>query len=224
MLALNKLISFLLITTLMHTVAMLPAHGSQKPQIRETLRKGSAVTLVGQYFGKKCGACEVIADYNGFRYSLPIKKWDATEIVSIVPDLGKGEDVNLVVVSSKGRSNVSKIKIKPVLVNSNQKKNAKMLSRSYDLSIGGKGVDKFDVNQPISKCGVEGLAFASAKVLLGKRTRFGDARIISTPRPGCQKCLPVKIGYYWEPTGKLQYRVKVNFKKIVGVCPERVRR
>ena len=68
-------------------------------------------------------------------------------------------------------------------------------SRSYDLSIGGKGVDVIDVNQPIAACGEMGWIFDSADIVIGKQTRFGDARAIQLPARGCQKCPPLKIGY-----------------------------
>ena len=91
-------------------------------------------------------------------------------------------------------------------------------SRSYDLSIGGKGVDVIDVNQPIAACGEMGWIFDSANIVIGKQTRFGDARAIQLPAKGCQKCPPLKIGYYWEPTGRLEYKVLVKLRKITGIC------
>ena len=97
-----------------------------------------------------------------------------------------------------------------------------VFERKHDLSIGGKGDAVFEFNQSPPRCGQTGSVFDSAELVFGKRTRFGDAKIIGGPAADCHRC-KIKVGYYWEPTGRLEYQLHVYRRHVEGICRDRIR-
>ena len=203
-----------------------------EPTITRAESNGSLATLAGENFGTRCADCEVVADFGGFRYSLPIHGWLADQITVQLVDIGKGNEASLSVHSADGTSNAVQLALPEKLVPSerltktvspDEKGELQVFTRSYDLSVGGKGTDSFDVSQPPATCGTTARVFDSAEIVLGRRMRFGDARKIESPPRGCASCSPVKVRYYFEPTGKLEYQLHVYRREVEGICSERVR-
>ncbi|PID49773.1 MAG: hypothetical protein CR991_04965 [Proteobacteria bacterium] len=83
---------------------------------------------------------------------------------------------------------------------------------SYDASAGGKGRDVIVLKAPTSfgSC----VKFQSAKIIYKKR-RYGEARIINMPAPGCaldkQQCR-LDVSWKHAPAGGLNYTVEVTVK------------
>lgn len=204
-----------------------------EPVLSRAQVKADQVILTGSGFGKTCRTCEVIADFNGFKYSLPVKAWSDTKVSAVYRDIGKGEHSRISIAAADGTSRAMRARINVLrqpptrphkFTTANNRDAAILFSKKYKLTIGGKGTDQFDVSQAPARCGSSAMVFDSAYVFLGPRTRFGEARLISTPRPGCTKCRPLKVGYYWEPTGRLEYQVHVMQRKIDGICEDNIRR
>ncbi len=202
------------------------------PIITRTESNGKMATLAGENFGTRCDNCEVVADYGGFRYALPIHGWQTNQITVQLEDIGKGNRASLAVHSASGTSNAVQLTLPEKLipatrahkpVSPEQPGELQVFSRSYDISIGGQGTDTFDVSQPQASCGTTSTVFDSAEIVLGRRTRFGDARKVESPARGCTDCSPLKVRYYFEPTGKLEYQLHVYRREVAGICPDRVR-
>jgi len=51
-----------------------------------------------------------------------------------------------------------------------------------------RGEEVFDVSQKLPVCGKRAPIFDSAEILLGRRSRFAEAKIIHMPRIGCIDC------------------------------------
>jgi len=92
-----------------------------------------------------------------------------------------------------------------------------VFERSYDLLVGDKGEDRFELPYAPPACGRPGFAFDSAEIVYVSR-RFGEAQVVSTPEPGCVRCGPVVVRRYHEPTGKLHYRLRVLRRTVVRPC------
>ena len=95
--------------------------------------------------------------------------------------------------------------------------------QQHDDRFGGKGEDTFNVSITLPVCNKESGIYQRAELVFEKR-RFGDAQIISQPRPGCTRCQPLKVQWYHEPTGNVDYQLVVYRRVIKGVCSNRVRR
>lgn len=202
------------------------------PQIDNAKLAGKIVTLSGHHFGPRCADCEVVADYGEFKYALPIDSWHAEEIRVTLLDLGVGKSVSLHVRASSGNSTAVTVPLRTTLIppqrvrattSLDNSAELQIFERSYDLSIGDKGTDSFDVSQPPAACGETARVFHSAEIVIGRHTRFGDARKVESPPSGCSHCSPVKVRYYFEPTGKLEYQLHVYRREIDGICRERIR-
>lgn len=202
------------------------------PQITNATQVGETTTLSGRYFGPRCEHCEVVADYGSFKYALPIERWEADRISVTLPDLGVGKSASLEVRTDAGRSAPVLLTLPKKLIpmqrldkmaSADTAGDLQYFERSYDLSIGGKGTDSFDVSQPQPTCGETAKVFDSADIVIGRHTRFGDARKVESPQSGCAICSPVKVRYYFEPTGKLEYQLHVYRREISGVCDEQIR-
>jgi hypothetical protein len=81
--------------------------------------------------------------------------------------------------------------------------------RHYDLAVGDKGEDRFDLPEVSPSCDHPGLAFESVEIVYLRR-RFGEAQVVATPEPGCVRCGPIIVRRYHEPTGELHYRLRVH--------------
>lgn len=202
------------------------------PQIDNATLAGKIVTLTGHRFGPRCADCEVVADYGEFKYALPIDSWQAGEIRVALLDLGVGKRASLQIRASSGSSTAVDMPLPTTLIPPQRVRATtavdssaewQIFERSYDLSIGDKGTDSFDVSQPPAACGETAQVFHSAEVVIGRHTRFGDARKVASPPSGCSHCSPVKVRYYFEPTGKLDYQLHVYRREIDGICLERIR-
>ncbi len=202
------------------------------PLVTDATTIGNLATLSGENFGAQCIDCEVVADYGGFKYSLPIASWQHDRITVQLQDIGKGNHASLIVHGDTGTSNAVGLTLPEILVPQQKLHrlatpedfaDLQVFERAYDLSIGGKGVDTFDVSQPQAQCGATATVFDSAEIVLGRQTRFGDARQVESPARGCTACSPVKVRYYFEPTGKLVYQLHVYRREVTGICAEQIR-
>ena len=90
--------------------------------------------------------------------------------------------------------------------------------RDHRLSVGDKGEEHFDLSVDKPDCGEEALVFHDAQ-LVYKARRFGEAKIIERPQPGCFDCSPLTVRWYHEPTGFVSYQVHVYRKRVVDECP-----
>lgn len=193
---------------------------------------GKAV-IRGNGFGAPCRECEIIADFGGFKYAYPVQNWSDKQIVAQINDIGKGDKARLIVKTAEDASQPKPFRI-PVQVvpkrklNRTVKKNSVadllMFEHQSNLSVGDKGEERYDVNQPEAACGQPGYVFDSAELVQGSNTRFGEAKIVGLPQPGCSRCQPVKVRWYHEPTGKLHFQVHVYRRLVNGICPDQVRR
>ena len=172
----------------------------------------------------------MVADYGALRYALDVRDWSDQRIRVTVPDLGKGRQVELSVVTPDGRSNGLRFEI-PLRLVPETESNRILRPPPRDLlafyiksrrKVGAKGEESFDVSARAPACGREALLYDHARIVFGKR-RFGDAQIDSTPRSGCVKCEPLKVRWYYEPTGHLEFQVQVYRRRVEGICPERQR-
>lgn len=208
------------------------ACANPEPVVHAVEINGTVATLSGRNFGALCRRCQVVADFKGHRYALPVRQWDDHKIVVDYFDFGWGLISTIIVLAADGVSESVDVAAEPVLVGatehgkylgSEEYNGLKVYTRKYNDSMGGKGADQFDVSSNLPRCGELGLVFEQAEVVVGRRTRFGEAKIVSAPAASCVKCDPVKIGYYWEPTGRLDYQLQVVRRQVAGVCADRIR-
>ena len=187
-------------------------------------------TLAGSGFGESCKGCEVIADYGTLRYALEVQEWSDRHIRLSVPDLNLRRQVELRVVTPGGRSNGLRLQVPLRLVPAVETTRIKQppprdLLAFYKDSrqkVGAKGVEDFDVSAHAPACGGTALLYDHANIVFGKR-RFGDAQIVATPRTGCTSCEPLKVRWYHEPTGYLEFQVQVYRRRVEGICAARKR-
>ncbi len=189
------------------------------------------VTLSGHDFGQRCQACEVIADYgHGLKYSVQIESWEETRIQVRIRDLNKGLRVQVQVVAEKGGSNSRHYTIRPVIrpgrsiarmIPAGTVKDLLVFARSSSRSVGDKGVDSYQVGNSPPACRHRALIFDHAQLL--QQGRYGLARILSRPEPGCLQCSPIKIKWHQEPTGDIAYQLHVYRREIWGICADRLR-
>ena len=90
--------------------------------------------------------------------------------------------------------------------------------RSHDLSVGDKGEDKFPLKFKQPVCGKRSRVFSHAEIVF-KKKRFSDAVIVRAPREGCYRCRPLVVRWYNEPTGSLDYELRVFAQEVEGQCP-----
>lgn len=90
--------------------------------------------------------------------------------------------------------------------------------RRHSLKVGDKGEERFNVSSKPPACGKPALVFDHARIVY-KRKRFGEAKIVKSPRAGCVRCTPLVVRWYHEPTGYLEYQVHIYRRKITGKCP-----
>ncbi len=226
---LTKKYGIVLIASLLWTLA-----AAAQPQIaRITSAPSGDAMIQGSGFGSRCSRCEVIADFGrGFKYAYPVVSWSDTRVVTAIADINKGQQTRITLHTADGDSNAVRYNIpkqsvpakkirRPVTPGS--RGDLLVFERKYKLSVGDKGEDAFDVSTQTPGCGKTGLVYDSANIVYGS-TRFGEAQIVATPKPGCTRCQPLKVRRYHEPTGKLHFQVHVYRRLIEGICSNRVRR
>jgi hypothetical protein len=194
--------------------------GSPEPTIdRIVYGSAGSVQLHGSNFGEKCIKCEVIVKYSrALGYSVPIKHWDKNEIEIELPDLNQNEElVYLQVKRPNAKSNSKSFRFK------RRYSVLKTERRSHTLDVGDKGEDKFKVKIAPLVCGKDSMVFDHAEIVF-KKQRFSDAKIIQSPLAGCERCKPVVVRWYNEPTGFLNYELRTIGRIVQGVCKKRIRR
>jgi len=191
------------------------------------------LTILGKNFGNNCGECELIADYGEFKYALSVRSWRDNQIDAELSDLGKRDLVKIHIRKGSTRTKPMSIQLKPYLVPQRKENGlvkpgmvSGLIVHEYKTSepLGEKGRKRYDVSQPVAQCGKQGLQFDHAVLLLGRRTRFGHAKISQQPSRNCSRCQPVEVQYAIEPTGVMHYQVHIYNRKIRGVCKQQVRR
>ena len=190
------------------------------------------ILINGNGFGSKCQQCEVVVDYGkGFKYLASIQSWNDKSIKADIPDLNKGLAVQVSVKTKDAESNKTNYQIKPIvlpagnlnrIVPAGSVQNLLMFEKKSDLAVGDKGEESYNVNSSLPACNNTGFIFEHAELV--QKGRFGEARIISTPNSGCTSCSPLKVRWYHEPTGNLDYQVHVFRRQVQGICQDKVRR
>jgi len=193
----------------------------------------SQVTITGSGFGEKCAACELVANYGDFRYSLRTVSWQNDKIVASAPDLGANLDITLHVDLESQKSDTVPLRLRATLAPETPPRSLVSTSAQPDLQIfeyksqdalGEKGKLYFDVSQPSPACLQSGYLFHDAALLMGNRTRFGQAQIIKKPEKDCATCTPLTVKYFFEPTGYLHLQIHVYRRKIQGICQAQLRK
>jgi len=114
------------------------------PVLSRAQVKADQVTLTGKGFGNTCRTCEVIADFRGFKYSLPINTWTDTKVTAVYRDIGKGEHSQISITAADGTSRAMKAAINvqrqpPTRPNkfttANSLDTAVLFSKKYKLSL-----------------------------------------------------------------------------------------
>lgn len=89
--------------------------------------------------------------------------------------------------------------------------------QSSDLSVGDKGEEAIDVSRPAPVCGRASAVFDGARIEY-RRRRFGEAMIVASPPAGCTRCPPLRVRWFHEPTGYLDFTVTAQWRQVVGRC------
>jgi len=201
------------------------------PRVKELSVKQGQIVIRGQNLGQQCKQCEIVASFDGMRYSLPVNIWNDQIIRAQALDIGRNLNPTIEVRRKNWRSQSRQIQLQAKSLPASRASswvqpgdNSELLTfdRFYDLSLGGKGSDEFDVSQPVPACGKRGKVFDSAELFIGKRTRFGEAKITRLPPAGCRVC-EIEVRHYWEPTGRLSYQLQVYRRVVDGICQDRIR-
>jgi hypothetical protein len=200
------------------------------PVIEQLGHRGVWLTLNGHGFGASCERCEVIADYGSLRYALVVNHWSDRRIEVMLPDLNLATRVWLQVVTDEGKSNREQTQIVRRVVPATELTQPRQpppsdlltLSKRSDLKVGASGEEQLDVSSAPPACGKEAMLFDHARVVFAKR-RFGDAQIVTLPKPGCTQCDPLSVRWYHEPTGHIDFQVHVYRRRVAGICTERRR-
>ncbi len=195
------------------------------------LVQGRLVQLSGS-FGLACPVCEVRVVYSdGLTYAYKPLHWQNDRIQFTIEDLGAQANVRVYVMSKDGPGNSLPFTIQPDLEpdqlqseieRTRTDDGSKVFSKRHDDPYGGSGNDQFNINSKSAACGKQEKRFHQAELVISNQ-RFGDARIIQQPTMGCQNCLPIKVEWYHEPTGLIEYQLHVQTRIIDGICPERIR-
>ncbi|NJN46541.1 MAG: hypothetical protein HC808_08740 [Candidatus Competibacteraceae bacterium] len=213
---------------------MMPGVAAADPVIRGVnAGSGGDITITGSGFGKSCKQCEVIADYGGgFKYALPSKSWTDTRVVAQIADLNKSLNVGISIKAHAGNSNTVKHRLKRQIEPAREhrrplpakaKSDVLLFDHQSSLAVGDKGERTLDVSGSPPACNQSGQVFDHAQLVYGKR-RFGEAQIVAAPPSGCDRCSPLRVRWYHEPTGRLHFQVHVYRRIVEGVCKDRIRR
>jgi hypothetical protein len=198
------------------------------PTVRQVQRQRDDRYVVrGEGFDTHCAKCEAIAVYSdGFRYALTVERWTDREIDLRLPDLNRGYVVGVTIYSTQGVSAPVSVQLQPQIASPTQLRSlapavASQFEHSSDLKVGDRGEELIAVGIAAPRCGERAWMFERAE-LKHLRQRFGEAQIVSQPPP-CIDCAPLRVRWYHEPTGYLQFQVSIFRRAIEGVCSERVR-
>ncbi|MEZ5657287.1 MAG: hypothetical protein R3E83_01785 [Burkholderiaceae bacterium] len=133
-----------------------------------------------------------------------------------LPDVNAGEQARLRIKTTSGDS-------APVAARIGIEYSKRVLAHQQSSrKVGNKGELSVDVAQAAPRCGSRSPLFVAAEVHMRKR-RFGDAEIVNAPKPLCDRCKPVVVRWYHEPTGQIDFEVLGRFRLVEGVCPARKR-
>jgi len=183
------------------------------------VQAGDVIKLTGSGFGPASATSEVVADYgHGFFYALEHAAWSNSSISVRIPDLGKSLKIRIHIVAGGQSSNAVSVTMKPEITAVLYAK-----SKIHRLKVGDKGEDVFRVENASAQCGRAGELFDHAEIVFNQK-RFSEAQFVALPAKGCSRCGKIRVRWYNEPTGLLQYRLKVFKRRIEGVCRQRVRR
>lgn len=91
---------------------------------------------------------------------------------------------------------------------------------SSSLLVGNKGEEVLDVSVSGKACGARWL-FDHAVISVVSE-RFGAAQFVSLPEPGCTQCQPLRVRWFHEPTGNLDFEVHVYRRHVFKSCSEAV--
>lgn len=181
------------------------------------------LTLHGS-FGDKCHQCNVIVNYGGkFKYRYKASAWSDNQITFKLLDLGKAVNLKISVKTKKGITNALPYRIRKEIITGKQTKpdNFYTYNFTHNDKFGGKGSESVNPSTTQAQCNQSSFIFDHAKLKF-KKQRFGNARILTMPKPGCVKCSPIKIQWYHEPTGVLDYSVIIQRRKVYGICKNNI--
>ncbi len=82
--------------------------------------------------------------------------------------------------------------------------------------VGNKGEEHIDVSMP-AECGNEQWVFDHAEIAV-RRNRYGGAQITQLPARGCQRCEPIVVRWFHEPTGFIAFDVNVYRRRERTEC------
>ena len=192
---------------------------ARTPTIKQVqYQNAERAVIVGEGFEKSCEDCEVLVRYShSLLYSAPIRGWQPTRIDIEIPDLNQN-DALIQVQVKRGRA-ASPWK------SFNLRRRIALLSSktsTHSLSVGEKGEEEFTIRSIQTQCGKTVNVYDHSE-LTTTRKRFADARVVASPPSGCERCSPVVVRWYNEPTGYLSYEMRVFGRAVQGVCQSRVR-
>lgn len=84
---------------------------------------------------------------------------------------------------------------------------------------GGEGIERLDVSVR-ARCQQPLWVFDHAELQVHEQ-RYARVELISTPRPGCLACAPLKVRWHHEPAGLLAFSVHVFRRQRVLDCSPR---
>lgn len=184
-------------------------------------------------FGKDCKRCEIVVDYGkGFKYAYRPERWRVDKLVFTAKDLGRATRVKITVTTSSDKTRALayrlKLKLSPSRMPSRAVATSKIdnkfiYAENHQDGFGGKGLDEFNYAQPSSSCGKKSEVFHKAGIVIVKK-RFGDARIEKQAVSGCKNCGPIKVRWYHEPTGQINYQLHIQRRIIEVECQKVIRR
>lgn len=209
------------------TIALSFAAQAAPPRIEHVSPlAGPQLAVSGRHFGAACAGCEVVADYGaGLRQALLVTSWSDTRIVVRLPDLNAGTAVSLRVVTPAQGSEAVSATVRrervpersPGTIVTTVPPELQVFQVASTLKVGNRGDESYDVSQPAPGCARPGLVFDHARIVVGRR-RFGEAEIVSMPPAGCTSCPPLRVRWYHEPTGQLEFQVHVVRRRVEGAC------
>ncbi len=216
----------------LNLISALTCHPSLAAELKQIRALGNNQVELSGDFGAACQRCGILVDYDrGLTYAYQPKHWQAQKLVFRIQDIGRSLKVDIRVKTADGETSSKPLTIKPQLQPRRLQRKAIPLSsidnknsfmREHKDPFGGKGKDRFIMDTPPAVCQHKGELFHAVELVPGKK-RFGDARIIRQPDAGCQKCKPVEVEWYHEPTGSIEYQLHIQMRIVDGICSDRIR-
>ena len=93
---------------------------------------------------------------------------------------------------------------------------APFFTLNSDELVGAANEERLDVSIE-ARCGSLAWVFDRAELVI-RRSRFGQAQFVELPAPGCVRCRPVRVKWYHEPTGFLDFDVNVYRRRVQVRC------